>query len=157
MIGGNVAELKRCVRSAQVDRRLGAQYVVTGTRYAAAELTPQVKRGRRGTKRGFETPRLARPVPGTPIATPQPLLPSQAMPLLDTIPGVDTRTAEVMVAERGTERGQLPSAAHAAAWAASRPKDTYLAALYHQVPGGVGASVLWWPWRMRSSSGRITC
>lgn len=108
------------------------------------------------------------PVPGTPIATPQPLLPSQAIPLLDTIPGVDTRTAEVIVAELGTDMGQFPSAAHAAAWAgvapgnhesagkrasgktrkgnralrtvltqaawaASRTKDTYLAALYHQV------------------------
>jgi len=41
--------------------------------------------------------------------------------LLATIPGVDTRTAEVLVAEIGTDMGQFPSAAHLASWAGMCP------------------------------------
>jgi transposase len=37
--------------------------------------------------------------------------------LLDTIPGVDQRAAEVIVAEIGTDMGQFPTAAHLASWA----------------------------------------
>src|SRR5204862_5175256 len=40
---------------------------------------------------------------------------------LDTIPGVDRRTAEVLVAEIGTDMGQFPSAGHLASWAGLCP------------------------------------
>ncbi len=40
---------------------------------------------------------------------------------LDTIPGVDRRTAEVLLAEIGTDMGQFPSAGHLASWAGMCP------------------------------------
>jgi transposase len=40
---------------------------------------------------------------------------------LDTIPGVGQRTAEVVIAEIGTEMERFPSAAHLAAWAGLAP------------------------------------
>jgi transposase len=40
---------------------------------------------------------------------------------LDTIPGVDRQTAEVLVAELGTELERFPSAAHLASWAGMCP------------------------------------
>ena len=40
---------------------------------------------------------------------------------LDTIPGVDRRTAEVLVAELGTDLDRFPSAAHLASWAGMCP------------------------------------
>jgi transposase len=40
---------------------------------------------------------------------------------LDTIPGVDRQTAEVLLAELGTELGRFPSAAHLASWAGMCP------------------------------------
>lgn len=50
-----------------------------------------------------------------------PLPPAQAVELLDTIPGVDQRLAEMIVAELGTDMRRFPSAAHAAAWAGLAP------------------------------------
>ena len=50
-----------------------------------------------------------------------PLPPAQAVALLDTIPGVDQRLAEMIVAELGTDMSRFPSAAHAAAWAGLAP------------------------------------
>jgi transposase len=41
--------------------------------------------------------------------------------LLDTIPGVDKRAAEVIVAEIGPDMGQFPTAAHLASWAGMCP------------------------------------
>ena len=46
---------------------------------------------------------------------------AEAMPRLDTIPGVDRQTAEVLVAEIGIELEQFPSAAHLASWAGMCP------------------------------------
>jgi len=37
--------------------------------------------------------------------------------LLDTIPGVDRRTAETLIAEIGTDMGQFPTHRHLASWA----------------------------------------
>ena len=98
---------------------------------------------------------------------------SQAVALLDTIPGVNHRLAEIIVAELGTDMSRFPTAKHAAAWAgvapgnnesagkrysgktregnqalqdalseaawaASRTKESYLAALYHRLAGRRG-------------------
>jgi len=46
---------------------------------------------------------------------------SREVELLDTIPGVDRRTAEVMVAEIGVDMGQFPTAGHLASWAGMCP------------------------------------
>ncbi len=44
-----------------------------------------------------------------------------ALDLLDTIPGVGRRTAEVLVAEIGTDMERFPSAGHLASWAGMCP------------------------------------
>ncbi len=46
---------------------------------------------------------------------------SRQVELLDTIPGVDRRTAEVLVAEIGVDMAQFPSAGHLASWAGMCP------------------------------------
>ncbi len=46
---------------------------------------------------------------------------AEAMQRLDTIPGVGRHTAEVRVAELGTELARFPSAAHVASWAGMCP------------------------------------
>jgi transposase len=46
---------------------------------------------------------------------------AQAAERLTTIPGVEQRTAEVVLAEIGTDMGQFPSAAHLASWAGLCP------------------------------------
>jgi transposase len=45
----------------------------------------------------------------------------QAVKLLDTIPGVARRTAEIIVSEIGTDMSRFPSAEHLAAWAGLAP------------------------------------
>jgi transposase len=50
---------------------------------------------------------------------------------LDTIPGVDRRTAEVLVAELGTDMDRFPSAAHAASWAGMCPGNEESAGKRH--------------------------
>jgi len=42
---------------------------------------------------------------------------SEKVELLDTIPGVDRRTAETLIAEIGVNMGQFPSHRHLASWA----------------------------------------
>jgi transposase len=44
-----------------------------------------------------------------------------AIDLLDTIPGVSRRTAEIVIAELGTDMHQFPSAEHLASWAGLCP------------------------------------
>ena len=51
----------------------------------------------------------------------EPLTHAKAIKLLDTIPGVDVRTAEVMVAEMGIDMGRFPTAKHLAAWGGVAP------------------------------------
>lgn len=50
-----------------------------------------------------------------------PLSAEQAITLLDTIPGVDHRTAEVIIAEIGIDMSRFPSANHLASWAGVAP------------------------------------
>jgi transposase len=45
----------------------------------------------------------------------------EAMALLDTIPGVRQRTAEILLAEIGTDMTRFPSAKHLASWAGMCP------------------------------------
>jgi transposase len=45
----------------------------------------------------------------------------EAMALLDTIPGVSQRTAEILLAEIGTDMTRFPSAKHLASWAGMCP------------------------------------
>lgn len=52
---------------------------------------------------------------------PQPLSFQQAVALLDTIPGVNQRTAEIILAELGPDMSRFPTAKHAAAWAGVAP------------------------------------
>lgn len=50
-----------------------------------------------------------------------PFDPNEALARLDTIPGVNRRIAEVILAELGTDMSRFPSAAHAASWAGLAP------------------------------------
>jgi len=50
-----------------------------------------------------------------------PLKAQDAVELLDTIPGVDTHTAEVIVSELGVDMSRFPTAKHAASWAGLSP------------------------------------
>ena len=54
-----------------------------------------------------------------PSSSERPNTPSfeEAVDLLDTIPGVDRITAEVIVAELGTDMNRFPTSKHAASWA----------------------------------------
>jgi transposase len=45
----------------------------------------------------------------------------EAIALLDTIPGVSQRTAEILLAEIGTDMARFPSAKHLASWAGICP------------------------------------
>jgi transposase len=50
-----------------------------------------------------------------------PLTWAEAVTLLDTIPGVDRRTAEVMLAEMGLDMDQFPTAKHLTSWSGLSP------------------------------------
>ncbi|MEH1982663.1 MAG: IS110 family transposase [Nostoc sp.] len=45
----------------------------------------------------------------------------QAVELIDTIPGIARRTAEIIVSEIGMDMSRFPSAEHLAAWAGVAP------------------------------------
>jgi len=55
------------------------------------------------------------------VAAAAPLTFDQAIPLLDTMPGVDRRGAEMIVAEIGTDMSRFGTAARLAAWAGVAP------------------------------------
>lgn len=50
---------------------------------------------------------------------------------LDTIPGIDRRTAEVLIAEIGTDMGRFPTARHLASWAGMAPGNNESAGKRH--------------------------
>jgi transposase len=60
-----------------------------------------------------------------------PLMPSQAIELLDSIPGVNQRSAEVLVAEIGTDMTRFPTPKHLAAWAGVAPGNNESAGKQH--------------------------
>lgn len=51
--------------------------------------------------------------------------------LLDSIPGVDVRTAEVIIAETGGDMSRFPSAEHLASWAGMCPGNNESAGKHH--------------------------
>jgi transposase len=59
--------------------------------------------------------------PGTPVDEEAPLTWEEAVALLDTIPGVDRKTAEDMLAEMGLDMSQYPTDKHLASWAGLSP------------------------------------
>jgi transposase len=69
---------------------------------------------------------------------------SPLLALLCTIPGVDRRTAEVILAEIGIDMGRFPSAAHLASWAGLCPGNNESAGKHHwaepaRAPSGCGS------------------
>jgi transposase len=60
------------------------------------------------------------PSPEGPVAA-EPLSYTAAVSILDSIPGVNQRTAEVIVAEFGTDMSRFPTEKHAAVWAGVAP------------------------------------
>ena len=69
--------------------------------------------------------RMSQAAPALPSDSPTnpapPLTWQAALTLLDTAPGINRRTAEVVLAEIGIDMHQFPSAAHLAAWAGLAP------------------------------------
>jgi transposase len=59
--------------------------------------------------------------PSSDADTPTPLKVQEAVDLLDTIPGVDKITAELIVSELGTDMSRFPTSKHAASWAGLSP------------------------------------
>lgn len=61
------------------------------------------------------------PEPQAPAGPLPPMSLEQAVELLDTIPGVDKRSAQNILAEFGTDMSHFPTSAHAASWAGLCP------------------------------------
>lgn len=74
---------------------------------------PQGPGVRSNTEREEET--------GATVEWEPPLTWAEAVALLDTMPGVDRRTAEVMLAEMGLDMSRFPTAQHLASWAGLAP------------------------------------
>jgi transposase len=77
-----------------------------------------------------------------PVATPAPVTArltwEEAVALLDTIPGVNRRMAELLLAEIGTDMSRFPSAAHLASWAKVSPGNNESAGKRHTGATGQG-------------------
>lgn len=97
-------------------------------------------------------------MPASPIAGPQagpaadsaddltltattPLTWAEAVTLLDTIPGVNRRTAELLLAEIGADMTRFPSAAHLASWAKLAPGNNQSAGKHYS--GAIGHGNRW--------------
>jgi transposase len=77
----------------------------------------------------------------TPAADDQPLAWDAAVALLDTIPGVNRRVAELLLAEIGTDMRRFPTAAHLASWAKLAPGNNESAG--KQYSGATGHGNRW--------------
>jgi transposase len=66
---------------------------------------------------------------------------AEAIALLKTIPGVDQRTAEVIIAETGGDMSRFPTAGHLAAWAGVAPASHESAGKRH--PAGTRHGARW--------------
>jgi transposase len=67
---------------------------------------------------------------------------AEQVALGDTIPGVDRRAAEVIVAEVGPDMGQFPTAAHLASWAGVCPGNNESAGKHRSGRTGKGSKWL---------------
>jgi transposase len=86
-----------------------------------------------------------RPAVSEPVASrggDAPLEWQEAVTLLDTIPGVGKATAELVVAEIGTDMGRFPSAGHLASWARVSPGNNQSAGKRYSARTGPGNSWL---------------
>jgi transposase len=63
---------------------------------------------------------------------------------LDTIPGIDRRAAEVIVAEIGPDMGQFPTPAHLASWAGVCPGNNESAGKHRSGRTRKGPRVAGW-------------
>lgn len=70
-----------------------------------------------------------------------PLAWEEAIHLLDTMPGVNRRLAEVLLAEIGTDMRRFPSAAHLASWAKVSPGNNQRAGKHYS--GATGQANRW--------------
>lgn len=70
-----------------------------------------------------------------------PLAWEEAVVLLDTIPGVSRRTAQLLLAEIGTDMSRFPSAAHLASWAKVSPGNNESAGKRYS--GAIGQGNRW--------------
>jgi transposase len=77
----------------------------------------------------------------TPVHSPASLTRSEALALLDTIPGVNRRLAELFVAEIGTDMSRFPSAEHLASWAKVSPGNNESAGKHYS--GATGHGNVW--------------
>jgi len=93
----------------QVDRISGE----IGQRIEAMSQSPQVGNGAPASDEGLDEE--------TPDHQGASLTWAEAVTLLDSIPGVDQRTAEVMLAEMGLDMSQFPTAKHLTSWAGLAP------------------------------------
>ena len=90
------------------------------------EIGAEIARRMEAMSQPLEPPTCAADSDGTPGETNSdqaepPLTWSQAVTLLDSIPGIDQKTAEVILAEMGLDMSQFPSDKHLAAWAGLAP------------------------------------
>lgn len=79
---------------------------------------------------------------GTAAAPDLPLAPLQLIELWDTIPGVDQRVAQVMLAELGPDMSRFPDEAHAAAWAGVAPGNNESAGRHYSTRTTKGSPAL---------------
>ncbi|NWJ45702.1 MAG: IS110 family transposase [Bacteroidetes bacterium] len=77
------------------------------------------------------------PDPSTPATAVATLNWEEAVALLDTIPGIDRKVAQLLIAEIGIDMSRFPSAAHLASWAGVAPGNNRSAG--KQLPGRISS------------------